>query len=140
MCHSLNVGVTRGKGDQQTAKFMDARAKRLWDLYRLTPEQYEVILEHQGGVCAITGQLPGKMRLNTDHDHKTGLIRGLLSPWANKGLAYFRDDPYLLRKAALYLENPPAVTALGQKVFGLLGRAQRKKVMTYGGETNETRN
>lgn len=111
---------------------MDARAKRLWDLYRLTPDQYEAILKHQGGVCAITGRLPGRQRLNVDHDHGTGLIRGLLSPFANKGLAYFDDSPYLLRQAASYLENPPAIEALGRKVYGLIGRAQRKKTMIYG--------
>lgn len=61
------------------------------------------------------------------------MIRGLLSCWANKGLAYFDDDPAQLRRAADYLENPPAVTALGRQVFGLLGKARRKKVMIYGG-------
>jgi len=112
---------------------MDARTKRLWELYRLTPAQYDLILAFQGGACAISGRLPGKQRLNVDHDHKSGLIRGALSPWINKGLSFFDDDPYLLRRAANYLENPPAVTALGQKVFGLIGRAQRKRVMMYGG-------
>lgn len=109
------------------------RQKRLWDFYRLTEEDYATALDFQSGVCAITGRLPGRQSLNVDHDHKTGLIRGLLSPFANKGLSFFDDDPFLLRRAADYLESPPCPTALGRKVFGLLGRAQRKKVMTYGG-------
>lgn len=108
------------------------RAKRLWQLYRLTEEEYNAILAHQGGVCPITGRLPGRVALNVDHCHETGLIRGLLSPLANKGLAYFNDDPYELRAAATYLESPPAPVALGRKVFGLLGQARRKKVMVYG--------
>jgi hypothetical protein len=109
-----------------------SRAKRLWDLYRLTEADYDQILNHQNGVCAISGRLPGATRLHTDHDHQTGLIRGLLSPFINKGLAYFEDDPYLLRQAADYLENPPAVAALGRRVYGLLGRAKHKKTMVYG--------
>lgn len=108
------------------------RSRRLWNLYRLTEEDYNTILAHQGGVCSITGRLPGRVSLNVDHDHKTGLIRGLLSPWANKGLAFFDDDPHYLRAAAVYLDSPPAVTALGHKVYGLIGLARNKKVMVYG--------
>ena len=52
----------------------------------------------------------------------------------NRGLAFFNDDPVLLRKAAEYLENPPAVLALGKKVFGLIGKATSKKKMVYGSE------
>lgn len=108
------------------------RARRLWQLYRLTEEDYNTILAHQGGVCAITGRLPGRVSLNVDHCHRTGLIRGLLSPWANKGLAFFDDDPEYLRAAASYLEAPPASEALGHKTYGLLGQARNKKVMVYG--------
>lgn len=108
-----------------------ARTTRLWELYRITDEDYESILTHQGGVCAITGKIPSK-HLNIDHRHSDGLIRGLLSPWANKGLSFFNDDPDCLEAAALYLRNPPAVAAIGQR-FGLLGRAIRKKKMIYGG-------
>lgn len=111
-----------------------ARSKRLWNLYRLTEEDYNTILAHQGGVCPISGRLPGRVALNVDHDHRTGLIRGLLSPFSNKGLAYFNDDPYELRAAATYLESPPALVALGHKVYGLIGQARNKKVMVYGSD------
>lgn len=114
---------------------LSPRAKRLWDLYRLREEDYEAVLQFQNGVCAITGRLPGRQRLNVDHCHRTGMFRGLLSPWANKGLAFFDDDPFLLRRAATYLESPPAIEALGRRVYGLLGRAKRKKTMIYGGLT-----
>jgi hypothetical protein len=108
-----------------------ARTARLWELYRITDEDYEKVLAAQGGCCAITGKIPSK-HLNIDHDHQTGLIRGLLSPWANKGLSFFNDDPATLEAAAHYLRHPPAVTAIGER-YGLLGRAQRKKKMIYGG-------
>lgn len=109
------------------------RARRLWELYRGTEEDYEKVFAFQGGRCYITGRRPGKQSLNWDHDHKTGLFRGLLSFTANKGLAFFDDDPHMLRRAADYLESPPAVTALGREIYGLLGKAKRKKVMVYGG-------
>jgi hypothetical protein len=112
---------------------MTPRDKRLWELYRLTEEDYQTILRFQGGRCAITGLQPGCIALNVDHDHKTGLIRGLLSPWSNKGLAFFDDDPIQLARACDYLENPPAAAALGREVYGLLGKARRKQKMIYGG-------
>lgn len=115
-----------------TAASLEARRRRLWELYRLMPDDWDAIVDYQGGVCAITGRLPGTVALNTDHDHETGLIRGLLHPWVNKGLVYFDDNPTFLRRAADYLENPPAVAALGRKVYGLLGKARRKKKMVYG--------
>lgn len=110
---------------------MDARARRLMELYRLTPEDHEAILRHQNWVCAITGK---HMKTpNTDHDHRTGLIRGLLDWKINKGLAFFDDDPELLRAAAYYLEHPPATAALGTPRYGLIGRAKMgKRKQVYG--------
>jgi hypothetical protein len=108
------------------------RKYRLWKLFRLTPEEWETILKYQDGVCAISGKPPVTKALAADHDHKTGKIRGALTMDMNRGLAFFKDDPILLRKAADYLENPPAVAALGKEVYGLIGKAQLKKKMIYG--------
>jgi hypothetical protein len=79
--------------------------------YNLSTEDHDRLLEHQGGVCAISGK---KMPYNlaVDHDHKTGYVRGLLSKSMNKLLRDARDNPDILRAAADYLENPPA-QALG---------------------------
>ena len=110
------------------------RKHKLWELYRLTPEEWETIFQYQGGVCAITGKT-GKKRLSTDHDHSTGKVRGLLAFRVNRALSAFNDDPALLRKAADYLEKPPAVQALGRVVYGVLGQAKHKKKMVYGSET-----
>jgi len=110
------------------------RENRLRVFFNLTPEDWDTMLAYQGGVCAITGKPAVNQRLSTDHNHRTGQIRGLLSIRANKGLAYFNDDPTMLRKAADYLENPPAVLALGKKVFGLIGYGRYKKTMVYGSE------
>ena len=109
--------------------------KRLWEVFRLTPEDKEKILLFQRGVCAVSGK-PMKYP-NTDHDHSNGRIRGLLSMSINRGLAYFNDNPELLRKAADYLENPPAPRALGKETFGVVGVAKRKRKMIYGSADNK---
>lgn len=63
---------------------------------------YKNRIKAQDGKCAIC-QRPD--RLVIDHDHKTGLMRGLLCYRHNTALGLFEDDPALLRLAALYLEN-----------------------------------
>lgn len=70
----------------------------------LSAEEYLAILEEQGGHCALCDALPKRMKLHTDHDHKTGLIRGLLCFRCNRALpAYVTAD--WLRRAADYLER-----------------------------------
>jgi hypothetical protein len=104
------------------------RQKRDALLYNLRPGDRELIAAYQGGRDPVTGQTL-KPNANCDHDHKSGLIRGLLNPMTNKLLI---DNRQTLINTLKYLENPPAVAALGEKVYGLIGKAQRKKVMKYG--------
>jgi hypothetical protein len=52
--------------------------------------------------CDVCG---GRKRLVIDHDHKTGRVRSLLCVTCNLGLGAFKDNPELLRAAALYLEK-----------------------------------
>jgi len=65
---------------------------------------YAAQLEKQGGGCAICGARPKSRRLNIDHEHGTGAVRGLLCPRCNRGLGWFADQPYRLEGAALYLK------------------------------------
>ena len=107
---------------QKASRTQDARRRAI---FNITSEEYEKILEYQNGVCFISQKVP-KTSLHVDHCHKTGRVRGLLDPWINKGLSFFRDDPVMLRRAAEYLENPPVTAALGEDVYGVVGRVSRK--------------
>ena len=110
------------------ASKLTPRQKRDALLYNLRPGDRERIAAFQGGRDPVTGQLL-RPNANCDHDHKTGLIRGLLNPMTNKLLI---DNRQTLINTLKYLENPPAVAALGEEVFGLIGRAKKKRVMLYG--------
>lgn len=109
-------------------------------VYNLFPDEYDKMLKAQGGVCAISLKPPTDTRLNVDHNHKTGLIRGVLNWQINKALGLFNDDPAMLRRAADYLENPPAIKALGEPVYGMIGRAMKsKKKRKYGPDGTKER-
>lgn len=74
--------------------------------YGLTREQYDAMLEAQGGTCAICRNPPTATRmLDVDHCHGTQKVRGLLCTSCNNGLGRFKDNPELLKRAAIYLEE-----------------------------------
>ncbi len=79
--------------------------------YGLTPEEYDQLSQQQGGLCAICGEREmqvnqyGVKRLAVDHDHETGLVRGLLCNNCNNGLGRFKDNPERLLRAVSYLNH-----------------------------------
>lgn len=83
--------------------------------YGITPEEYGQMVLDRGGRCDICGEVPEKS-LHIDHDHSCcpgrnacgQCIRGLLCSRCNLALGGFRDNPELLRIAALYLEGGEA--------------------------------
>lgn len=124
------------KSQSAKDKAQDARRRAI---YNISSEEYEAVLAYQNGRCAITGRLPATLSLAIDHDHRTGLIRGLLGNQANKGLALFQDNPEWLRRAADYLENPPVTTVIGEPVYGVQGRVTKKaKNRKYGPDGTKT--
>lgn len=50
----------------------------------LTEADYDRMLKQQKGRCAICRRPPRTRRLDVDHDHKTGRIRGLLCSNCNR--------------------------------------------------------
>lgn len=75
------------------------RARRHAKKYGITVEESEVLLAQTK--CEICG---GESPLHTDHDHKTGIVRGMLCNNCNNGLGRFKDNPAFLRNAATFLE------------------------------------
>lgn len=53
--------------------------------------------------CELCGGADSRA-LCLDHCHATGVFRGWICNLCNMGLARFRDDPELMRRAAAYVE------------------------------------
>lgn len=98
--------------------------------FGITAEEFEHLMVFQKGGCAICGRYPKKLRLSVDHDHRTGLVRGLLCSFCNRGIATFHELAEVLEKAAAYMRNPPAVRALGGARYGYAGRVGTKRQTT----------
>lgn len=81
-------------------------ANKLKREFRLTVEQYNLMLEAQGGVCYLCRNPdPDGKKLAVDHCHTHGNIRGLLCRSCNTGIGLLKDSPDLLRRAADYIET-----------------------------------
>jgi hypothetical protein len=88
---------------------LDNRSGHYKSQYGMTIEQYQEMLNAQGGCCAICGTgepgRRGNLHFCVDHDHITGKARGLLCNNCNLGLGRFRDSPKFLEQAAGYLRH-----------------------------------
>lgn len=80
------------------------RNDQLKRLYGITLDEYNKMLAHQGGCCAICMETASS-RLHVDHCHSTGKVRGLLCSKCNTGLGAYRDNTELLKAAVDYLEK-----------------------------------
>ncbi len=74
--------------------------------YGISDEDLNRLTQKQNGVCVICNQqqIRGK-KLDIDHDHKTGRVRGLLCRKCNTALGSFKDSPEVLRSAIAYLSS-----------------------------------
>ncbi len=114
-----HLGVIQSGGDESVKRWN----KDLKHIYGITALDYVHILGDQNMLCAICRKpasiakpagghyreikaLPGLERtLVVDHDHATGVVRGLICRECNWGLGYVKDSSKILYQAARYLEE-----------------------------------
>lgn len=73
-------------------------------LYRLEPEQFQLLMVKQGESCAICRRaFSPELQPHVDHCHQSDTVRGVLCRSCNLGLGHFKDDPDRLRAAVEYL-------------------------------------
>jgi len=72
--------------------------------YNITLEEYDELLNKQGGHCWICpATTNGNRRFVVDHNHDTGEVRGLLCTNCNRALGYFQDNPDIVARGFVYL-------------------------------------
>jgi len=93
--------------------------------YGLSVDDYTRLRERQAFMCAICSISESDLvmnparrdrRLQVDHCHRTGTVRGLLCGDCNRGLGQFKDNPELLEAAAAFLRAQVAQIEPVQKL------------------------
>jgi hypothetical protein len=93
--------------------------------YGLEPDDIAKQLVRQGGRCCLCRKPFTRGRpYAVDHNHETGLWRGLLCIPCNHELGFRHDDAGWFRRAADYLDYPPTLAdAVIHYVPGSAGEA-----------------
>ena len=78
--------------------------------YGITLKDYYRMLEEQGGRCLGCGALEadrpeGSRKWPVDHDHETGVVRGILCSPCNRALGLVRDNRETLKSLRRYLKE-----------------------------------
>ena len=87
------------------------RERQLKINYGISISDYDVMFDEQSGCCAICNTNIQEATLGpgahfaVDHNHDTGVVRGLLCMACNIMLGKARDNPDILRAGADYLES-----------------------------------
>lgn len=103
---------SRKKSDRPHARAEYIRNVQLRTIYGISQAEYDEMAAAQDHRCAVcrkpetakSNRTESVRKLSVDHCHRTGRVRALLCSECNTGLGKFRDDPELLRQAAVYLE------------------------------------
>lgn len=81
------------------------RKSHLKRRFGLTLEQYDAMLQSQGGGCALCKRPPRPGSTACRPRPRDRSVRGLLCFTCNNALGNFGDDPVRLREAARYVES-----------------------------------
>lgn len=111
------------------------RARHLKATYGITPADFDAVYQAQAGQCAICPKAlrhpdddeSNGVTPNIDHDHKSGVVRGLLCAYCNRYRIGRERDPEMFANAAAYLRFPPAVAVLGERVVPPKPKKKRRR-------------
>lgn len=120
-CQKKHSKPRSEKGKPRCKQWIRARNLRI--NFGITPEEFDAILNLQGGCCMIcrTTEPKGKGKgWCVDHCHKTGRVRGVLCAPCNFLIGLAQENERILMAAILYLESAksdatPAAFILAQK-------------------------
>lgn len=111
---------------QKKTRRASSRNRRVLLTYGITEAEYDTLFASQSGRCAICWGAR-LYKLDVDHDHSTGLVRGLLCKLCNRQLLpAARGDAARLLRASGYLQFPPAVAVIGERKVPVDGQDEEE--------------
>lgn len=101
----MSIALTNAWNKKRGYEYISARDEKLKRDFGISEADYLEMLDKQGGVCAICKRKETGKYLAVDHDHETGVIRGLLCQKCNTGLGLLSDTLSMLERAVKYLRG-----------------------------------
>lgn len=107
------IVINKNRREKRKANIAEVRAAdRKWK-YGITPECFQQMLQEQRNLCAVCflpetivdHRTKNLCALAVDHNHETGVIRGLLCRRCNMSIGMVKEDLHLLRSIIQYLEK-----------------------------------
>jgi hypothetical protein len=100
--------ASRAKKKKRYWSDPEAALRKTWEdklrwKYGISVAIYEQMLEDQAGVCGICKEQPFSWRLDVDHNHETGEVRGLLCRKCNMAVGLINDSPEAAHRMELWL-------------------------------------
>jgi hypothetical protein len=106
--------------------------------FGITLADFEAMLAAQGGGCAICGRpAPEGTSLHVDHDHETGVVRGLLCFTCNGALGMLTENEEHLARAADYVSSGGFVASGATELVAI---ARERALALVGGGAGDTAN
>lgn len=101
--------------------------------YGITTLDLITMLERQQYKClGCRIKIENDSKTHVDHDHKTGVVRGLLCMNCNRALGHVHDDPKVLYNLTAYLERKP-----NKKYVYLIGSLRNTSIPLLGNKLRE---
>lgn len=94
--------------DQLKQRKSNANIRARERLYDMPEGTLQALYELQDKHCALCNDRATLPNLMVDHDHATGIVRGLLCRRCNAVLHTGKDNRAWLEKAIQYIEDSPA--------------------------------
>ena len=118
-CKECQNKITKDRYQNKKYDYSEInRENYLKRTYNITIKEYDKMFDEQNGVCAVCQQPEKRIatrKLNKDdettlslavhHCHKTNKLLALVCNDCNRGMGLLKDDPELLRRAALLNEG-----------------------------------
>ena len=98
-----NINSKKWRLDNPDKVKISKRRDHLKRKYGMSLEEFEDLSKKQNRKCKICGRYMNK--IDIDHNHKTGEIRGLLCNSCNRGIGHFKENTLSLIKTIKYLRG-----------------------------------
>jgi hypothetical protein len=88
------------------------KRSKLRSSYKLTDREIDDLRIRADGLCELCGKEFGDdsgSRPVIDHEHSSGIVRGLLCGNCNTALGFIDDSIETLQRLSEYLKNPPGL-------------------------------